>query len=201
MLSLITDQLDKLIVFLFYNDTHPHADISALTLSNHPRSVPMSSSITDPEFQTFYVVAKLIDAVYPNGRLYVSHGWSTDSESYQYRAAVAESKTESSGTTKRRLLSNVETANTRIGVLEAVRKRLEETAAWRLDVMINDKERDDIEENERKRKNLVSCEAVYEEARRRTQSGTGLVSAAGIALSIEDIGREIGVEFIPQKPW
>ncbi|KAI4659922.1 uncharacterized protein J4E79_005724 [Alternaria viburni] len=114
----------------------------------------MSSSITDLEFQTFYVVTKLLDAVYPNGKLYVSHGLSTDRDSYRYRAAVVESKIESSGSVKRRLLSQVETAKTRIGVLEAVRKRLEEIASWRLDVIISDKERDDVEENERKRKNL-----------------------------------------------
>ncbi|KAI4672904.1 uncharacterized protein J4E78_001407 [Alternaria triticimaculans] len=115
---------------------------------------PMSSSITDLEFQTFYVVTKLLDAVYPNGKLYLSHGLSTERDSYRYRAAVVESKIESSGSVKRRLLSQVETAKTRIGVLEAVRKRLEEIASWRLDVIMSDKERDDVEENERKRKNL-----------------------------------------------
>ncbi|KAI4934661.1 hypothetical protein J4E85_002519 [Alternaria conjuncta] len=106
--------------------------------------VQTSYSITDLEFQTFYVVTKLLDAVYPNGKL----------DSYRYRAAVVESKIESSGSVKRRLLSQVETAKTRIGVLEAMRKRLEEIASWRLDVIISDKERDDVEENERKRKNL-----------------------------------------------
>ncbi|KAI4608116.1 hypothetical protein J4E83_009299 [Alternaria metachromatica] len=119
----------------------------------------MSSSITDLEFQTFYVVIKLLDAVYPNGKLYVSHGLSTERDSYRYRAAVVESKIESSGSVKRRLLSQVETAKTRIGVLEAVRKRLEEIASWRLDVIISDKERDDVEENERKRKNLMGIVA------------------------------------------
>lgn len=202
MLSLITVLVDKLIpAFYLYNFTHTHADIPTLTLSNNPGPAPMSSSITDLEFQTFYVVTKLLDAVYPNGKLYVSHGLSTDRDSYRYRAAVVESKIESSGSVKRRLLSQVETAKTRIGVLEAVRKRLEEIASWRLDVIISDKERDDVEENERKRKNLVSCEAAYEEARRRAESGTGLVSAAGEALTMEDIAREIGVEFILQKPW
>ncbi|KAI4639761.1 hypothetical protein J4E93_009115 [Alternaria ventricosa] len=114
----------------------------------------MSSSITDLEFQTFYVVTKLIDSVYPNGKLYLSHGLSTERDSYRYRAAVVESKAESSGSIKRRVLTQVETAKTRIGVLEAVRKRLEEIASWRLDVIVSDKERDDVEENERKRKNL-----------------------------------------------
>jgi hypothetical protein len=89
--------------------------------------------VTNPEFQTFYVIAKLIDSLFPNGKLYIARWWDDGDEVLCYHAAVVELSMIESDVVKRRVLMGTGLHGKRIDALDTLLTHLENVADKRLD--------------------------------------------------------------------
>jgi hypothetical protein len=89
--------------------------------------------IANSKFQTFYVITKLIDSLFSNGKFYIARWWDDGDEVLCYHAAVVELSMVGSDVVKRRVLVDTGLHGKRIDALDTLLTHLENVADKRLD--------------------------------------------------------------------